>query len=116
LAFAACTEAPEERFNQALSAAESDEVERFRTFFTRDSVELLRGMERAGERTHMYYVKDPTRLIPKGELEGVNVTDNFAVLTFKVRGQKQDVWMFFEDGEWKIDLTSLPEFWAGLSK
>lgn len=116
LAFAACTDPPTERFNQALTAADAQDVERFQTFFTRKSVNLLHGLETAGKRSRLYYVKDATKLMPKGDLENVDVKDNFAVLTFKVRGAKQDIWMFFEDGEWKIDLTSLPTFWAGLTR
>ncbi|TNF28542.1 MAG: hypothetical protein EP329_17705 [Deltaproteobacteria bacterium] len=116
LALAACTDSPEERYAQAQTAAADKEEAKFRTYFTRSSIDLLKGMETAGKRSGMYYVKDQTTLLPKGDLENVNVKDNFAVLTFKVRGQKQDVWMYFEDGEWKIDVTSLPDFWAGLDR
>ena len=114
LAFAACTDAPDTRYTQAVAAAEQQNVTLFRTFFTRQSAELLRGLEVAGKRSRLYYIKDPLKLLPKGDLDNVLVQDNFAVLTFKVRGAKQDVWMYLEDGQWKIDLTSLPEFWAAL--
>lgn len=116
VAAAGCTDAPSERYTQALAAAEQKNFDGFRAFFTRSSAELLRGFESAGKRSRLYYVKEPMTLLPKGPIENAVEVENFAVLTFTERGKKADVWMFLEDGEWKIDLTTLPGFWAYLSQ
>jgi len=116
LALVACGETPQERYTGAQAAAERQDFEAFRSYFTRGSADLLRGLDTAGKRSRLYYIKEPMRVLPQGDLENAIQIDNFAVLSFKVRGKKQDVWMFLEDGAWKIDLTSLPGFWANLSQ
>lgn len=116
VALAACADPPEERYEQALRAAENKDFDLFRSYFTERSAELLRDMQTAGQRMKRYYMKEPFAILPKGDIDEVYVKDNFASLKVKVRGQTEEVRMFNEKDHWVIDLFSLSAFWAPLSQ
>ncbi|MCA9515259.1 MAG: hypothetical protein KC635_09980 [Myxococcales bacterium] len=116
LALTACADPPEERYAQALKAAEDKDFDTFRTFFTERSAEFLRDMKTAGERMKRYYMKQPFEVLPTGDIEEVYVKDNFAAIKVKTRGKTQEVHMFNEKDHWVIDLFSLDGFWAPLTQ
>lgn len=114
LAVTACGTPPEERFALARAAAADKDLEKFASFFTRQSAGLLRDMTRAAQRSKIPYLKDPFSVLPEGDIEEVTLDGNAAVLKVKAKKKATEVRMFMENDEWSIDLYSLPGLWAPL--
>lgn len=115
-ALTACAESPTERLNAARLAVERDDFETYRTFFTERSAELLRALEDTAARTRYRYVSNLLQLLPEGEVSEVFEKDNFALLTVENRGQKYEIRMLNENGQWVIDLLALQQFWASIER
>ncbi len=115
-ALGACGDSPEERFAQAQAAAKQKDEAAFKGFFTEKSAALLRGFERAGKRSKLWYTRNLFALLPSGEVDEVFVKDNFALITVKSGAKKKEVRMYKQNGQWAIDLFSLDTLWAPLEK
>lgn len=112
--FGACAATPEERLAQARAAAADKNLEAYTKFFTRQSANFLRDMDRAAARSKIPYLKDPFSVLPEGDVE--SVTTEGASTIIKVKGQRKsaEIWMIMENDEWAIDLYSLEALWTPL--
>lgn len=110
----ACGSSPDERYAKAVLAAENKDQPAFLSFFTRKSAAFVRDMLANGVRSKINYIKDPFLLLPIGELEGVVIDGNSALLTVKGKNRTDEIRMFMENDEWSIDVFSLPRFWEPL--
>lgn len=115
-ALAACAESPTDRLNAARLAVERNDFDTYRTFFTERSASLLRSLEDTATRTRYRYVPNLLRMLPEGEVTEVFEKDNFALLTVENRGQKYEIRMLNENGQWVIDLLALQQFWASIER
>jgi hypothetical protein len=113
-----CADAPDDRYAQAVeAAAKTDALEDYLLFFTQSSAEMLRGADRVArsKSKDLAYLKDVRTLLPETEVDGVEIRGNLALLTLAGQDGKP-IRMVQERGEWVIDATSLPRFWAPLRK
>ena len=115
---AACADPPEVRYANAVAAAGSDDTESFLSCFTQASAGVLRGMLATQERLvdGVAYLGDVRKILPEGEVAGVEVKARVAFVKIASRRGETTVRMVREEGQWVIDAMALPAFWEPLSK
>ena len=116
LLLTACADPPDDRYEEALEAAEkAEDLEDYLLFFTSASAEMLRGTHKiaTSKSKDLAYLDDIRKLLPKGEVEEVEERGNLALV--KLAGNDgPPIRMIREKGEWVIDAYSLPAFWKPL--
>lgn len=114
LLLGACAATPEERLAQARAAAEAKDLDAFAKFFTRQSANFLRDMERSAARSKIPYLKDPFSVLPEGDVEAVTTEGSSTIIKVKGKRSSAEIWMIMENDEWAIDLYSLEALWTPL--
>lgn len=115
LVVAGCSTPPEEVYEAAYKATQAKDRDAFVMHVTARSTALLDELDRVKEEGNLEYLASPFRLLPEpAKDEPTRVRGNRAEVPV-VRGRNQgSVMLLKEDGEWRIDLLSLPEFWKPL--
>lgn len=99
---------PKDAFQNAVEYAYKNDVDRFRTVFTTDSVELVENEPEKATEVWLHLI-DGITPTPKPEVLKQEIEDNKGIktaeLTVKMDGEQRTVHMRQEDGAWKINLN-----------
>ena len=116
LVAAGCADPPDDRYEDALEAAEkAEDLEDYLLYFTSASAEMLRGTNKVAtsKSKDLAYLEDIRTILPGKEVEEVEERGSLALLT--VSGNEgKPIRMLREKGEWVIDAYSLSAFWKPL--
>tara|TARA_B100000530_G_scaffold84925_1_gene51690 strand:- start:154 stop:567 length:414 start_codon:yes stop_codon:yes gene_type:complete len=112
-----CTEGPRERLEAAWAAADEEAFDRYVSYFTADSVPLIRGLAETTSRTKKAYryIDSPYELTPMGDILSVEERDQLTLITVKAK-ESYTLRMLLQSGNWMIDGTSLGTLWAPLKE